>query len=149
MNHAHSAQRLIGSTVIAGHAIDFVWAPQTRFVTAQFAARSPRGLANLDRLDSPRPVVVPLGHRDWFADTANIAALIEAGRNCFVKVHREGDTGETQAGRACFGSATDEPSTDANRGSPTRHRAGARGEDRNCGTVFRLVNGRGSRARTR
>lgn len=149
MTHAHSAQRLIGSTVIAGHAINFVWAPQTRFITAQFTARSPRGLANLDRLDSPRPVVVPLGHRDWFADPANVTALIEAGRNCFTKAHRESDTGEIRAGRACFASATDEPSTDANRGSPTRRRAEARGEDGNCGTAFRLINGRRSRARTR
>ncbi len=149
MNHAHSAQRLIGSTVIAGHAIDFVWAPQTRFVTAQFTARSPRGLANLDRLDSPQPVVVPLGHGDWFADPANVAALIEAGRNCFAKTHREGDTGETRAGRACFASATDEPRTDVNRGSPTRRRAEVRVEDRNCGPEFRFINGRGSRARTR
>lgn len=68
----------IGTATIAGDAIEFLAA--RGFVTAQFAHKSPRGIANLVDLHTDQPRVVPLSHAAWIGASGNELHLIAAAR---------------------------------------------------------------------
>lgn len=112
MKRRGNQQIAIGTTLVDGEAIEFVWAPGTHFVTCQFTAKSPRGLANLTSLDTRRPAVVPLSHKAWLAEGKRAAVLMEFGRSCFEKARQE-------------------HGADEDRGSPAEARRPALLDDRN------------------
>jgi hypothetical protein len=96
------AQVPIGAAVVDGEDVEFVWAPGTGFVTAQFVSKSPRGIANITGLDGERAHVVPLAHRAWL-DRSREAALVDAGRAYFRKATEARGAGESRGSPALDG----------------------------------------------
>lgn len=132
MTRRENRQISIGTALVDGDEIEFVWAPGTQFVTCQFTSKtmSPRGLANLTRLDTRTPSVVPLSHRAWLAAGDREAVLIEYGRSCFEK-------------------ALQEHGFDEDRGSPVGRRRPASFDERNDRAAAGLFNRAREQVRTR
>lgn len=131
MSARHSEQLRIGTGRVDGERVEFVWAPGTRFVTVQFMDRSPRGVANLARIDTAEPVVVPMSsHRQWLSRGDRAAVLAAAGR-------------------ARFASAIDAPGLGARCGYLPWAHVRVSDVDRDCETAFGFISGRGAWARAR
>lgn len=105
MSGSEGAQVPIGAAVVDGEDIEFVWAPGTGFVTAQFVSKSPRGIANITGLDGKRAHVVPLAHRAWL-DRSREAALVDAGRSYFKQAAEARGAGESRGSPAPERAAT-------------------------------------------
>ncbi|WP_335989986.1 hypothetical protein [Glycomyces sp. MUSA5-2] len=125
MNPSDSVQVSIGETVIDGQRIEFVWAPGTTFVTAQFTAVSPRGIANLTGIGTMQPHVVPLSHKGWLTPE-RATALAECGRSCFADVVRDPGPGEVRGSPEGARRAAADDSNAAGAGLFNRRRTPAR-----------------------